>query len=195
MIILKNYRNKPPAAIEVERMVLGAMLIDGEAVPKAVEILKPENFYDKKHGFIFDAIVSLYNSNEPVDTVTLYEELKKSAKLDEVGGATFISKLSEDISSAANIDFHARVILEKWILRKLISTSFEIASDAFQGQEDVFDILDQAESKIFSISEQSTKESFKSMDKAVREALELIEAIHNKNISTFSVPSGYLSIR
>lgn len=191
---LKKLSNKPPAAIEVERMVLGAMLIDGEAVPKAVEILKPENFYDKKHGFIFDAIVSLYNSNEPVDTVTLYEELKKSAKLDEVGGATFISKLSEDISSAANIDFHARVILEKWILRKLISTSFEIASEAFQGQEDVFDILDQAESKIFSISEQSTKESFKSMDKAVREALELIEAIHNKNISTFSVPSGYYQL-
>ncbi len=191
---LRKLSNQPPAALDVERMVLGAMLIEGEAVPKALEILKPENFYDKKHGYVFNAIAALYEANEPVDTVTLYEELKKDGKIEEVGGAAFISKLSEDISSAANIDYHARVVLEKWILRKLISTSFEIASDAFQGQEDVFDMLDQAEAKIFSISEESTKESFKSMDKAVREALELIEAIHNKNISTFSVPSGFYQL-
>ncbi|MCZ7601845.1 MAG: replicative DNA helicase [Melioribacteraceae bacterium] len=191
---LKKYSNQPPAALDVERMVLGAMLIDGEAVPKAIEILKPEYFYDKKHTHIFNSIVSLYDSSEPVDTVTLYEELKKDGKIEEVGGAAYLSKLSEDISSAANIDYHARVILEKWILRKLISTSFEIATDAFQGQEDVFDLLDQAEAKIFSISEASTKETYKTMEVAVREALELIEAIHNKNISTFSVPSSFYEL-
>lgn len=191
---LKKYSNQPPAAVDVERMVLGAMLIEGEAVPKAIEILKPEYFYDKKHGHIFNSIAALYEASEPVDTVTLYEELKKDGKLEEVGGAAYLSKLSEDISSAANIDYHARVVLEKWILRKLISTSFEIATDAYQGHEDVFDLLDQAEAKIFSITEESTKESFKSMDKAVREALELIEAIHNKNISTFSVPSGFYEL-
>jgi replicative DNA helicase len=191
---LKKYSNQPPAAVEVEKMVLGAMLIEGEAVPKAIEILKPEYFYDKRHGHIFNSIAALYEASEPVDTVTLYEELKKDGKLEEVGGAAYLSKLSEDVSSAANIDYHARVVLEKWILRKLISTSFEIATDAYQGHEDVFDLLDQAEAKIFSISEESTKESFKSMDKAVREALELIEAIHNKNISTFSVPSGFYEL-
>lgn len=191
---LKKYSNQPPAALDVEKMVLGAMLIENEAVPKAIEILKPEYFFDKKHSHIFNSIAALYEASEPVDTVTLYEELKKDGKLDEIGGAAYLSKLSEDISSAANIDYHARVILEKWILRKLISTSFEIASDAYQGQEDVFDLLDQAEAKIFSISEESTKESFKSMDKAVREALELIEAIHNKNISTFSVPTSFYEL-
>ena len=191
---LKKYSNQPPAALDVERLVLGAMLIETEAVPKAVEILKPEYFYDKKHAHIFNSILSLYEASEPVDTVTLYEELKKDGKIDEVGGAAYLSKLSEDISSAANIDYHARVILEKWILRKLISTAFEIASDAYQGQDDVFDLLDQAESKIFSISEESTKETFKSMEKAVREALELIEAIHNKNISTFSVPTSFYEL-
>ncbi len=191
---LKKLSNQPPSALEVERMVLGAMLIDPEAVPKALEILRPHNFFDKKHTQIFESIAALYEANEPIDTVSLYEELKKDGKIDEIGGAGFISKLSEDISSAANIDYHARVVLEKWILRKLISTSFEIASEAYQGQEDVFDLLDQAEAKIFSISEESTKESFKSMDRAVREALELIEAIHNKNISTFSVPSGFYQL-
>lgn len=191
---LKKYSNQPPAAVDVEKKVLGAMLLEVEAVPKAIEILKPEYFYDKKHGYIFNSILSLYDANEPVDTVTLYEELKKDGKLDEVGGAAYLSKLAEDISSAANIDYHARVILEKWILRKLISTSFEIATDAYQGREDVFDLLDQAEAKIFSISEESTKETFKSMDVAVREALELIESIHNKNISAFSVPSGFYQL-
>lgn len=191
---LKKYSNQPPAAIDVEKMVLGAMLLEVEAVPKAIEILKPEYFYDKKHAYIFNSILSLYDANEPVDTVTLYEELKKDGKLEEVGGAAYLSKLAEDISSAANIDYHARVILEKWILRKLISTSFEIATDAYQGREDVFDLLDQAEAKIFSISEESTKETFKSMDVAVREALELIESIHNKNISAFSVPSGFYQL-
>jgi len=191
---LKKYSNQPPAALEVEKMVLGAMLIEGEAVPKAMEILKPEYFFDKRHAHIFNSIAALYEASEPVDTVTLYEELKKDGKLEEVGGGAYLSKLSEDISSAANIDYHARVILEKWILRKLISTSFEIATDAYQGRDDVFDLLDQAEAKIFGISEESTKESFKSMDKAVREALELIEAIHNKNISTFSVPTSFYEL-
>jgi len=186
--------NQPPSATEVEMAVLGAMLIDEDAVPKAIEILKPESFFDKRNRIVFESMASLYEANEPIDTVSVYEELKKSDKSDEAGGAAYISKLSQDISSAANIDYHARVVMEKWILRQLISSSMEIASSAYAGNEDVFDLLDAAETKIFQISEKGIKESFKSMDKAVKEALELIEAIHSKNISTFSVPSGFFEL-
>ncbi|MBI5730617.1 MAG: replicative DNA helicase [Ignavibacteriales bacterium] len=186
--------NQPPSATEVEMAVLGAMLIDEDAVPKAIEILKPESFFDKRNRIVFESMTSLYEANEPIDTVSVYEELKKSGKSDEAGGAAYISKLSQDISSAANIDYHARVVMEKWILRQLISSSMEIAGFAYAGNEDVFDLLDAAESKIFQISEKGIKESFKSMDKAVKEALELIEAIHSKNISTFSVPSGFFEL-
>ena len=189
-----NKSRTPPAAPEVEIAVLGAMLMDNDSVPKVIEILKPEHFYDPKHQFIFSAVLSLYESNEPVTTVSLYEELKRDKKLEDVGGAAFISKLTQDISSAANVDYHARLVLEKWILRQLISTSMEIANSAFEGREDVFDLLDEAESKIFGISEEGTKESFKSMDKAVKEALELIEAIHSKSLSQVSVPSGYYAL-
>ncbi len=189
-----NKSKTPPAAPEVEIAVLGAMLMDNDSVPKVVEVLKPEHFSDPRHQFIFSAVQSLYESNEPVTTVSLYEELKKDNKLGEVGGAAFISKLTQDISSAANVDYHARLVLEKWILRQLISTSMEIANSAFEGREDVFDLLDEAESKIFGISEEGTKESFKSMDKAVKEALELIEAIHSKSLSQVSVPSGYYAL-
>ncbi|MFA3782723.1 replicative DNA helicase [Melioribacteraceae bacterium 4301-Me] len=191
---LKATTLQPPAAVEVEMSVIGAMLIDNEAVPKAVEILKPEAFFDKKNKIIFEAIVSLYQADEPIDTVTVYEELKKSNLTEEAGGAAYLSKLTQDITSAANVDYHARVVLEKWILRQLISASMEIANSAYLGQEDVFDLLDAAESKIFQISEEGIKESFKSMDKAVKEALELIEAIHSKNISAHSVPTGFFEL-
>jgi replicative DNA helicase len=189
-----NKSRTPPAAPEVEIAVLGAMLMDNDSVPKVIEVLKPEHFSDPRHQFIFSAVQSLYESNEPVTTVSLYEELKRNDKLEDVGGAAFISKLTQDISSAANVDYHARLVLEKWILRQLISTSMEIANSAFEGKEDVFDLLDEAESKIFGISEEGTKESFKSMDKAVKEALELIEAIHSKSLSQVSVPSGYYAL-
>ncbi|MEW6193921.1 MAG: replicative DNA helicase [Bacteroidota bacterium] len=191
---LKSGAKQPPSAVEVEASVLGAMLIENDAVPKAIEVLKPDAFYEKKNRVIFESMMSLYEADEPIDTVSVYEELRKSGKADEAGGAAYISKLTQDISSAANIDYHARVVLEKWILRQLISASFDIAHNAYEGSEDVFDLLDNAETKIFQISEEGIKESFKSMDKAVKEALELIEAIHSKNISTFSVPSGFFEL-
>ncbi|MEG8946857.1 replicative DNA helicase [Rosettibacter firmus] len=185
---------EPPKAVDVERAVLGAMLLEGSAVPKAIEILKPDAFYDKKNKLIFEAICSLYEADEPIDTVSVYEELKKSGNAEEAGGAQYISKLAQDISSAANIEFHSRIVLEKWLLRQLITSSVEIANLAFEGRDDVFSILDEAEAKIFKISEEGIKETFKSMDKAVKEALELIEAIHSKKISTFSVPSGFYEL-
>lgn len=191
---LRTASKQPPSAVEVEMSVLGAMLIDHDAVPKAIEILKPESFYEKKNRVIFEAMTSLYEADEPIDTVSIYEELKKSGKADEAGGAAYLGKLTQDISSAANIDYHARIVLEKWILRQLITASMDIAHNAYEASEDVFDLLDAAESKIFRISEEGIKESFKSMDKAVKEALELIEAIHSKNISSFSVPSGFFEL-
>jgi replicative DNA helicase len=191
---LRTASKQPPAVPEVEMSVLGAMLIDEDAVPKAIEILKPESFFDKRNRIIFESMASLYEANEPIDTVSVYEELKKSGKTEEVGGAAYISKLTQEISSAANIDYHARLVLEKWILRQLISTSMEIAHMAYEGNEDVFDLLDAAEAKIFQISEEGVKESFQSMSKVVKETWEMLEAIHAKKITTFSVPSGYFEL-
>ena len=139
---------KPPSAPEIEASVLGAMMIEKEAVPKAIELLKPESFYLKSHSLIFEAMLSLFESDEPIDTVTLYEELKKREQLDEVGGAIYLSNLSQNISSAANIDYHAKIIIEKQILRGLITSSHDIARAAYEGTNDAFDILDDAERKI-----------------------------------------------
>jgi replicative DNA helicase len=185
---------QPPSAVDVERVVLGAMILDTEAVPKVIETLRPECFFDKRNELIYEAMLSLFEANEPIDSVSLYEELNKNSKTAIAGGPAYISKLAQDVSSAANVEYHSKVILEKWILRKLISSSMEIATNAYSGTEDVFDLLDAAETKIFEITEAGLKESYKSMDRAVREAIEHIEAIHSKNIASFSVPSGFFSL-
>jgi replicative DNA helicase len=185
---------RPPSAPEVEASVLGAMLIEKEAVPKALEFLTTDSFYLREHRLIFDAIRYLFEASIPIDTVTLYDELKKREQVDDVGGVVYLTKLSQNISSAANIEYHAKIILEKEILRGLISSAHEIAKSAYSGTDDAFDILDQAESKIFDITERHLKRSFMGMDKAVREALEYIESIHSNKDIKFSVPTGFYEL-
>ncbi len=185
---------KPPSAPEIEAAVLGAMLIEKEAVPKALELLKPETFYLKAHQMIFETMISLFESGEAIDTVTVYEELKKRNQIDEIGGAVYLSKLSQNISSAANVEFHARIILEKQILRGLITSSHEIAKAAYDGASDAFDILDEAERRIFEITEAHLQKTFQGMDRAVRDALEYIEAIHSQTHRKFSVPTGFYEL-
>ena len=189
-----NAGMKPPATPEIEASVLGAMMIEKEAVPKALELLKPESFYLTSHRLIYEAMQSLFESSEPIDTVTLYEELKKREQIDEVGGAVYLSQLSQNISSAANIEYHAKIILEKQILRGLITSSHEIAKAAYEGTNDAFDILDQAERKIFEITESHLTQSYQGMDRAVRDALEYIEAIHSQSQQKFSVPTGFYEL-
>src|SRR5690606_24830751 len=140
------------------------------------------------------AMTSLFESGEPIDTVTLYEELKKREKIEEIGGAVYLSKLSQNISSAANIEYHAKIILEKEILRGLITSSHQIAKAAYEGTEDAFDILDNAERQIFEITESHLKKSFQGMDRAVRDALEYIEAIHSNTKQKFAVPTGFYEL-
>ncbi len=185
---------KPPSAPEIEASVLGAMLIEKEAVPKAIELLKTESFYLKEHQLIFEAMVHLFDAGEPIDTVTVYEELKKREQTEVSGGAVYLSKLSQNISSAANIEYHAKIILEKEILRGLITSAHEIARSAYEGTEDAFDLLDVAESKIFEITESHLKKSYQGMDRAVRDALEYIEAIHSNTTKKFSVPTGFYEL-
>ncbi len=185
---------KPPAAPEIEASILGAMLIEKEAVPKAIELLTPQSFYLKEHRLIFEAMQSLFEAGEPIDTVTVYEELKKRNQVEEIGGAVYLSKMSQNISSAANVQYHAKIVLEKEILRGLISSAHEIASTAYSGNEDAFDLLDEAERKIFAITEAHLKKSYVGMDKAVREAFEYIEALHSKSNRKFSVPTGFYEL-
>jgi replicative DNA helicase len=185
---------KPPSVPEIEASVLGAMMIEKEAVPKALEMLASESFYVKAHKIIFEAMVSLFDSDEPIDTVTLYEELKKRGEIEDVGGAVYLSKLSQNIPSAANIEYHAKIILEKQILRDLITSAHAIAKNAYEGSADAFEILDEAEKKVFEITESHLSKSYQGMDRAVRDAMEYIETIHSATQQRFSVPTGFYEL-
>ena len=189
-----NVGIKPPSDVEIEAFVLGGMLIEKEAVPKALELLNADSFYTPQHQAIFEAMTSLFGSTEPIDVITVYEELKKQNKLEVSGGLPYLNSLSSIISSAANIEFHAKLLVEKQILRNLISTSHSIASSAYNASEDAFELLDTAERKIFEITESHLKKSFVGMDLAVKNALKYIEEIHSSSHNKFSVLTGFTEV-
>ena len=181
----------PPQAVDIEMAVLGAMLLEKEAISKTVEILDDSAFYKPVHQSIFKAMVGLFEKNEAVDSITIVEELRRRGQLDEIGGPVYISELTMRVTSAANVEYHAKIVLEKALLRNLISASSEVTSRAFNETEDALDLLDEAEQKIFQISEKRMKKSFLSMRDAVFNTMEMLESIHGKHSGVTGVPSGF----
>ena len=181
----------PPQAVDIEMAVLGAMLLDKEAISKTLEILDDTAFYKPAHQNIFKAMVGLFEKNEAVDSITMVEELRRRGQLDGVGGPVYITELTMRVSSAANVEYHAKIVLEKALLRSLIVASSEVTSRAFNETEDALDLLDDAEQKIFQISERRMKKSFLSMRDAVYNTMEMLESIHGKHSGVTGVPSGF----
>nr|MBP6673266.1 intein-containing replicative DNA helicase [Bacteroidota bacterium] len=181
----------PPQAMDVEMSVLGAMLMEKEAISRALEILDEEAFYKPAHVEIFKAIINLFERNEAADSITVVEELRRAGKLDSIGGPLYVADLTMHVTSAANVEYHAKIVLEKALLRSLISTSTEITSRAFNEQDDALDLLDEAENKIFQISEKRMKKTFTAMKDAVFSTMEMLESIHGKHSGVTGVPSGF----
>lgn len=146
---------KPPAATEIEAAILGSILIDNECFDKIIEMIRhPKIFYLKQHQLIYSTMVRMYNSGLPVDTITLNNELKREEILEECGGSVYLSKLSNNIPSSANSEYHAKILLEKWLLRAMIEISHNIAKKSYEGIEDAFDIHSASLSEFESILEQ-----------------------------------------
>lgn len=182
----------PPQVVEVEQAVLGAMLLDKEAIGKAVEVLDESCFYKSSHAKIFSAMVSLYDKNEPVDLITLPQELKKRLELEEVGGIPYINDLATSVATSANIDYHSRIVLEKATLRRLIQTSTEIVSRCFDQTEDVDLLLDSAEQRIFEISEKRIKHGFTPLSDILPQTFESIDRIREGQIT--GLPTGFVEL-
>ncbi len=181
----------PPQATDVEQSVLGAMLIEREAIPRAVEILPADAFYSARHQKIYQAILNLFERGNPVDLITLTEELKRRSDLDDVGGAYYISELTTRVASAANVEYHARIIAEKSLLRKMIETMTGLIGKGYDPGADAFELLDQAESEIFRISDSQLRKSASSMNEVLKETLAQLEAIHGREGGITGVPSGF----
>ena len=143
----------PPQAIELEEAVLGAIMIEKDAIIEVIDILKAESFYKDEHQKIYQAILNLFASDKAIDILTVPEELRKEDQLDEVGGIAYITQLTSRVASAAHIEFHARIVQQKFIQRELIRVATEIQNQAFDDSTDVDDLLDFSESQLFNVAQ------------------------------------------
>jgi len=181
----------PPHADEAEVSVLGAMMLDTEAVSKVFQYIDHTAFYKNAHQLIFKTMEHLFNENSPIDQISVIEGLKKKKNLEEVGGAYYITGLVESTPSAANVEYYTKIVMEKSILRKLISVSNEIQTEAYDGKNELHDIIDNAETKIFALSESRSKEGFKNFLSVLNTTFEHIDTMSNSEYHTTGIPSGF----
>jgi len=183
----------PPQALDLEEVVLGAMMIDKKGVDEVIDILSPEAFYKEAHQYIFEAIFQLFENSQPIDLLTVSSQLKKNQKLDVAGGDFYLISLTQKVSSSAHIEFHARIILQKFIQRSLIKISSEIIEDSYDETQDVFDLLDKAESKLYEVTQGNIKRSSETAQNLVIQAKRKIEEISNKE-GLSGIPSGFIKL-
>ncbi|MEQ8530535.1 MAG: DnaB-like helicase N-terminal domain-containing protein, partial [Imperialibacter sp.] len=166
----------PPQAIDLEEAVLGALMLERDALTNVVDILKPESFYKEGNQEIYRAILMLFNDSQPVDLLTVTSQLRKNGKLEMAGGAYYVTELTTKVNSAANIETHARIITEQSIKRDLIQISSEVQRDAYDETVDVFELLDKTEQHLFEISESHIRKNFEGMDNLMHRAILELEA-------------------
>ncbi len=181
----------PPQNLDAEQSVLGAILIDNNALTRALEILDPDDFYKLSHRKIFFAMTELFDKNEPIDLITLTDELKKENELDAVGGIAYLSLMVNMIPTAANVKYHSHIVREKALLRGLLRSANEIASKVYEENFDAEDLVDYAERSIFKISDKRVKASFVSLKEVIKDSFEMIEHLYDKKETVTGVPSGF----
>ena len=181
----------PPQDTELEAAVLGALMLEKNAYPAICDIIKPACFYNTQHKLIYEAIQALGSQNHPIDMLTVTEQLRANGTIDEVGGAAYIAQLTSSVTSAANLEYHARIVSQKYIARELISYSSQIQKLAFDDSFDVLDVLQEAESKLFELSNNNAKKDFTQVSPVVDEALKKIEEASNRKSGLSGLASGF----
>ena len=171
----------PPQALDLEEAVIGAMMIDKKGVDEVIDLLQPDAFYKLAHQNIFESILNLFQNSQPIDLLTVSADLKKNGKLESVGGDYYLVQLTQKVASSAHIEFHARIILQKFIQRSLIRISNEIIESSYKESTDVFDLLDEAESKLYDVAQGNIKKSSDTAQNLVMLAKKKIEEIANKD--------------
>lgn len=184
----------PPQATDLEEAVLGALMLEKDALTNVIDILSPNSFYKDSHKEIYQAIYDLFQASEPIDILTVTSQLRKSGTLEIAGGPYYITQLTNRVSSAANIEYHARIIVEQSIKRELIRISSEIQKDAYEDTTDVFQLLDRMEQSLFEVSEANIRKEYDSMKNIMATALEEIQARKDHQDGLTGVPSGFTAL-
>ena len=184
----------PPQATDLEEAVLGALMLEKDALSSVIDILKPEVFYRDNHQRIFQAIRTLFEKTSPVDILTVTAQLRQQGELEMIGGAYYITELTNRVASAANIEYHSRIIIQKYIQRELIRISTEVINTAYEDTTDVLDLLDKAEKNLFDIAQNNLRRDSRKMDDILHEALKEIEALKDKKDGLTGVASGFTEL-
>lgn len=184
----------PPQAVELEETVLGALMLDENALSNTIEILRSEFFYKIEHQLIFKAIHSLFEKSKQIDIMTVIQELSHSGHLEEVGGAYYVSQLTNKVVSAAHVEYHARILSEKYMQRELIRTSTETIKEAYDETNDVLDLLDRAEQNLMDINDKNFHSDYHKMEDVVAKAYEQIKNAQENDSSVAGVPTGFMEL-
>ncbi len=184
----------PPQALDAEKSVLGSMMLDNECIGRIFEIIDPVCCYKNAHRHIMSSALYLYEKNEPVDLITLSDDLKRKKLLDEIGGTYYLTQLAESVPSSANVDHHAKLVLEKYLLRKLIEESANIAKESYEERDDVYELIDRAEQKIFSLSDKRLKTGFQHIAPVMHGAMETVDKFHQRKGAVTGVATGFTKL-
>jgi replicative DNA helicase len=184
----------PPQAVDLEEAVLGAMMLEKDAVNDVIDILHPESFYKESHQKIFSVITALFQRSEPIDILTVTAELKKRGELEFVGGPFYITQLTNRVASSANAEYHARIISQKYIQRELIRVSSNVIKKAYDDTSDVFSILDEAEQGLYEVAQGNIRKDFSEMKNLMLQAIKQIESAREKKDGVSGVPSGFTEL-
>lgn len=189
-----NSIHMQPQAVDIEKMVLGALMVDKDAFSIISEILHPETFYEPRSQKIYKAIQTLSLNEDPVDIMTVVEELKREGTLDDIGGAGYILELSERVASSAHIEYHAKILAQKYLARQLISFASVIETKAFDETVDVDELMQEAEGSLFELSQKNMRQDYTQIDPVVKQAVEILQkAAANKGGLT-GIPTGYAKL-
>jgi len=188
------YGRVQPQAVELEEAVLGAIMLDREGLPTVIDILQEEAFYKKEHQTIYKAMLNLFGKSQPIDLLTVTESLRKMNAIDEIGGVGYLVDLTNRVASAANIEFHARIIIQKFIQRELIQLSTQTIHDAFEDTKDVLDLLDEAEQGLYEITEKNMRRGYDAISKIALDVKKQIEELSNKTDGITGIPTGFKNL-
>ncbi|MCQ2264376.1 MAG: replicative DNA helicase, partial [Bacteroidales bacterium] len=183
-----------PQALGFERAVLGALMIDRDAITNVVDTLRPEMFYREQHQYIYGAIFTLFRKDEPIDLLTVADQLRSEKKLEFVGGSAYLANLTNSVASAANVEYHARVVMERYVLRQLITICGDITKQAYDEPKDVMTVLDKAETELFNVIESNFSRESKELVAVVKKAIDDLVVLQNSDDKFKGVPTGIRSL-
>lgn len=184
----------PPQNLEAEESVLGALMLDKNAIIKVIDILTPADFYKPAHSKIYETIYNLFEKHEPIDILSVTSKLKENKELKEIGGSSYLTKLIDSVPTSSHVEHYAKIVKEKRLLRDLIKISAEITEQAIAPSDDVENLLDEVEQKIFAISQRSISQKFVAVKEELKSAYERIEKIHSGDTAYRGVPTGFTAL-